>query len=242
MNRNKTRGYSGEMLSRRMLTSFMVLVCCGTSTLAQVSKPWERCLEPVSQDVTAVPRISSESGLQYRLGALTVGPADSEKVLSLKPQALRSEFRLQTNEILNVGEVRNGLSRLTKIYCKFGFIDVTTEPDFKIDDAKRTIDVAILVEEGRQYFVNDVQFWGVDAKLETRLRRKLPRGSWLFNSAVLENFFKENRFVLPADASPGDNVEFHRDTKGATVALLFDFRTGPKQANSSSTQHKMRKP
>jgi hypothetical protein len=217
----------------------MVLFCCGTSTLAQVSKPWERCLETVSRDVTAVPRISSEPGLQYRLGALTVDPADSEKVLSLKPQALRSEFRLQTNEILNVGEVRNGLSRLTKIYCKFGFIDVTTEPGFKIDDAKRTIDVAILVDEGRQYFVNDVQFWGVDAKLETRLRRKLPRGSWLFNSAVLENFFRENRSMLPADASPGDNVEFHRDTKGATVALLFDFAPG--RSKRTLVQPKTRK-
>jgi len=221
-----------------MLTSFIIFFCCGISTLAQLPKSWERCLEKVSRDVTAVPSISSEPGRQYRLGALTVVPADSDKWLSLKPQALREEFRLQPNEILNVGEIRHGLSRLTKIYCEFGFIDMTTEPEFKIDDAKRTIDVTILVDEGRQYFVKDVQFWGVDPKLEARLRSKLPRGSWLFNSAVLENFFKANRHVLPADASPEDNVEFRRDAKDATVALLFDFRPCPNQENFSSTQHK----
>ena len=193
--------------------------------MAQFPKPRERCLEKVSRDVIAVPKSFSEPGLQYRLGALRVGTADSDKSLSLKPEVLRREFRLQTNEILNVGEIRDGLSRLKEIYCKFGFIDVTTEPEFKTEDAK-TVDVTILVDEGRQYFVNDVEFLGVDPKLEARLRSKLPRGSWLFNSVVLENFFKANRSMLPIDASPEDNVEFRRDAKGATVALLFDFRTG----------------
>lgn len=173
---------------------------------------------------------------QYRLGTLTVVPADSDKSLSLMLQALRREFRLQPNEILNVGEIKHGLSRLKRIYCEFGFIDVTTEPEFKIDDAKKTIDVSILVHEGKQYIVNDLQFRGVDPKLEARLRSKLPRRSWLFNSAVLENFFKANRSVLPADASPEDDVEFHRDTRDGTVALVFDFR--PNQENSSSPRHK----
>lgn len=104
---------------------------------------------------------------------------------------------------------------------------MTAEPDFKVDDEKKTIDVAILLDEGRQYFVKDVQFWGADPKLEARLRSKLPRGSWLFNSAVLANFFKENRSVLPPDVSLEDDAEFHRNPQDGTIALVFDFRPCP---------------
>jgi hypothetical protein len=182
-------------------------------------------------DVTVAASISAELGPQYRLGALTVMPVDSDRALSLKPQALREEFRLQSGEILNAGEIRNGLSSLRKIYLEYGFIYMSAEPQVKIDDAEKTINVVILVDEERQYFVKDVQFLGVDPWLEARLRRKLPRNGWLFNSRVLENFFKENRSVLPADASLEDDVEFHRNAKDATVTLLFDLRPCPGQSN-----------
>jgi len=307
------------MLSRKMLTSLTILLWCGTPSLAQLPKRWERCLsnlmgqetsdvrplpqtvfvrvasvdfganssiperlrreiraklqreryeedpesdylqsagneinndivamalkprgyfkstvmvklaelEKAGQDVAVVANISAQLGPQYRLGTITVGSADPDKWLSLKPQALREEFRLQSGEIVNADELRHGFSRLTKIYLEFGFIDMTAEPQFKFDDAKKTIDIVILVDEERQYFVKDVQFWGVDPKLEARLRSKLPRVTWLFNSAVLVNFFKENRSVLPPDVSLEDDVEFHRNPQDGTIALVFDFRPCP---------------
>lgn len=184
-------------------------------------------LKKTGRDVPVVASISAELGPQYRLGKITIEPADSDKWLSLKPQALREEFHLQLGEIMNTGELRLGFSRLTKIYREFGFIDMTAAPEFKFDDAKKTIDVTVLVDEEGQYYVKNVQFWGVDPKLEARLRSKLPSREWLFNSTLLENFFKENQSLFPPDVSLDEDVEFHRNPKDRTVELVFDFRPCP---------------
>lgn len=204
---------------------FMVLETRGYFKATALVKLAE--LDKAGQDVSVAANISAELGPQYRLGTITVEPADSDKFLSLKPQGLREEFHLQSGEIVNADELRHGFSRITKTYRDFGFIDMTAEPQFKFDDAKTTVDIVILVDEERQYFVKDFQFWGVDPKLEAMLRRKLPRVSWLFNSAVLEKFFNENRAVLPPDVSLENDVEFHRDPQDGTITLVFDFRPCP---------------
>lgn len=58
----------------------------------------------------------------------------------------------------------------------------------------------------------------------------LPEPGEVFDRTRLEEFFKVNRTILPADVSE-DDVKVGRNTKARTVAVLFDLRTCPPHSN-----------
>jgi len=116
-------------------------------------------VEGSSIQVAAV--ISAELGPQYRVGKVEVTSADPDKWLSLKPEVLRKEFQFGEGDFLNVDAIRTALRKLTKIYGKFGFIDMTAEPEFAIDDTQKIVDLTIRIDEQKQYYVKEVRFLGV---------------------------------------------------------------------------------
>jgi len=178
-------------------------------------------------EVAAV--VSAELGPQYRVGKVEVTSADPDKRLSLKPEVLRKEFRFWEGDFLSVDAIRTALRKLTKIYAKFGFIDMTAEPDFTIDDNQTIVDLTIRIDEQKQYYVKEVRFLGVDQKLEEKLKAAFPRSIGIFDSGLLEEFFNKNRNILPSNASLDGDVEFHRNTKEGTLSIVFDFRPCPGQ-------------
>jgi len=184
-------------------------------------------VEGSSIQVAAV--ISAELGPQYRVGKVEVTSADPDKWLSLKPEVLRKEFQFGEGDFLNVDAIRTALRKLTKIYGKFGFIDMTAEPEFAIDDTQKIVDLTIRIDEQKQYYVKEVRFLGVDQKLEEKLKAAFPRSTGIFDPSLLEEFFKKNRNILPSNASLDDDVEFHRNTKEGTLSIVFDFRPCPGQ-------------
>jgi outer membrane protein assembly factor BamA len=186
-------------------------------------------LKAEGSNIEVAAAVSAELGPQYRVGKVEVTSADPDKWLSLKPEVLREEFRFGEGDFLNVDAIRTALRKLTKIYGKFGFIDMTAEPVFKIDDTQKIVDLTIHVDEQKQYYVKEVRFLGVDQKLEEKLKAALPRSTGIFDSGLLEEFFKKNRNILPSNASLDDDVEFHRNTKEGTVSMVFDFRPCPGQ-------------
>ncbi|HLZ13136.1 MAG TPA: POTRA domain-containing protein [Candidatus Acidoferrum sp.] len=183
-------------------------------------------LKEEGSDIQVAAAVSADLGSQYRVGKIEIKPADPDKVLSMHSQALKRELGLREGEILNVDAIRAALHNLTKIYGKFGFIDMTAEPDFAVDDTQKIIDLAIRIDEQRQYYVKEVQFFGVDQKLEEKLKEELPKSMWLFDSGRLEDFFRKNKNVLPSYASL-DDMEVHRSAKEGSVSILFDFRRCP---------------
>jgi len=182
-----------------------------------------------SHEVSVAVNISAEPGPQYRVGKIEIKAADPDKWLSLRPQALRKELRLGEGEILNLDAIRGALRKLTRIYGEFGFIDMTAAPDFTIDETQKTIDLTIRVDEQKQYYVNEVQFLGADQKLEEKLKAAFPSSMWLFDSGRLEDFFKNNKNILPSNVSL-DDMELHRNTKAGEVSIVFDFRPCPGRA------------
>ena len=65
----------------------------------------------------------------------------------MSPQALKGELRLKEGEILNVDAIRAALRNLTKVYGKFGFIDMTVAPEFTIDDKQKMVGLTFRIDE-----------------------------------------------------------------------------------------------
>lgn len=161
-----------------------------------------------------------DEGLQYRLGGTRfVGET------AFPREELRKLIPLREGELFNVARIRESIEALRKMYASKGYIDFVAVPVTEVDDVGRRISLVMEVQEGPQFRVGRVEVFGLDPRMETLLRSKLKPGE-PFNPEVVDDFYKENKSVLPADVSPQD-MEIYRGVRNGTIDLVFDFRTCP---------------
>ena len=185
--------------------------------------------EDQGTEISVVAIISAEPGPQYRVGDIRVESADGNS-LQFSPAVLRGLFPLQTGDLFNVGAIRTGLDNLRRAYAREGYVDMTTEPEFGIDEAHETIDMVLKINQEAQYRIGGIELLGVNAATQQKLLKSLPKSGEIFDGTRIEDFLKVNRSILPPDVSR-DDVNVSRDLKARTVAILFDFRTCPPHSN-----------
>jgi outer membrane protein assembly factor BamA len=91
-----------------------------------------------------------------------------------------------------------------------------------VDQNEQRVDVSVELQEGKQYRVGSVQISGLGSKTENLLRSLLEPGR-VFDGGSIKNLLKENREMLPVDASEKD-VSIEGNPEDATVAIVLDFR------------------
>lgn len=167
-----------------------------------------------------------EEGPQYRLGDVRLRVADPRETLAFPPAELRKLIPLREGQLFNVEKIRGGLDALRKMYGTKGYIDFTAQPITEVEDTfPPRISLVIELDQQKQFRVGRIEVLGLDRSKEGLLKWKLrPRD--VFNVQLFEDFFKDNKSLLPADVSPGD-VQHNRDARRGTVDLVFDFRTFP---------------
>ena len=126
---------------------------------------------------------------------------------------------------MNYDRIRDGLDSLRKLYGSDGYIDVSLGATTQSHDESQTVSVVMKLTEGPQYRVGNVQVVGLDPTLEDKLRSKLKPGD-VMNPQILCDFYRDNKLLLPASASPQD-VKVTRDAQNATVDLSFVFSAAP---------------
>ncbi|HLB88357.1 MAG TPA: POTRA domain-containing protein [Terriglobales bacterium] len=161
-----------------------------------------------------------DEGPQYRLGDIRfVG----ETVFP--PEELRKLIPLREGELFNVAKIRDGIEALRKMYRSKGYIDFVAGPETEVDDVRQCISLVMEVQEGPRFRVRRVEVIGLDPRMETLLRSKLKSGE-PFNPELVDDFYKENKSVLPPEVSPQD-MEVYRNVRNSMVDLVFDFWTCP---------------
>lgn len=181
-------------------------------------------------DISVVVAISAALGPQYRTGEIRIESADNDSVLTIAPEVLRGLMPFQRGELFSVGTIRAGLRNITQAYVRNGYIDMTAEPDFEIDDAHNIIDMVVKVDQQAQYRVGSIEFQGVNTVNREKLMESLPKPGEVFDGTRLDEFFKVNRAILPSDFITKD-VNVRKDLKTKTVAISFGFRTCPLASN-----------
>lgn len=181
-------------------------------------------------DIYVAVDVHANLGPQYRTGDIRVESADPAAQLTMSPEVLRGTIPLQTGELFNVERVRAGLVNLGRLYGREGYIDMTPEPDTRVDDDRKTVDLVVKIDQQAQYRVASIEFLGVNKATQEKLMESLPKPGEVFDSMRLNEFFKVNKAILPSDVSR-DDVSVRRDNKTKTVAILFDFRSCPSDSN-----------
>ena len=187
-------------------------------------------LQSDGEDISVVVTINATPGLQYRAGEIRIESADPDRPLTMSPEALRALIPLQKGDLFNVERVRTGLDNLRRPYLREGYVDMNPEPETQVDDALRTVDLVVKIDQQVQYRVGSIEFLGVDSKMREKLMESLPKPGEVFDSTKLDEFFNVNRAILPSDASR-DDIAVERENKMRTVRIVFDLRVCPQPSN-----------
>lgn len=165
-------------------------------------------------------------GQRYHLGSIHFTGAHA-----FPPWELRSRFPLADGQVFDISKIREGLEALIRLYGTKGYINFTASPTLTPSRDHRLMSVVFDVDEGTQFRVGSVQVLGLDAQVSSGdLNIKLHRGD-LFNSGFVEDFFQDNKSVLPTGVSSRQNVEIKQNLRQGTVAIVFDLRSGPQDSS-----------
>jgi outer membrane protein assembly factor BamA len=135
---------------------------------------------------------------------------------------LRGLIPLSDGEIYSRDKFYAGLHAVARAFNDHGFIDFTSKVEMQFDPTNQTVAILVELNEGHPYRWGSIQVVGFDPKVETLLRSKLKAGG-LVNPKLIEDFYRDNKSLLPVGAS-SQSVKWQHDAERATVDLTFDFR------------------
>jgi outer membrane protein insertion porin family len=120
----------------------------------------------------------------------TVGEFTFEGNAVVATDALRPLFELETGDIYSQQRITKGLERAREWYGAGGYFEFTAYPDLRPRDRAQppTVDITMRLTEGKQYFVNRLEFAGNTQTRDEVLRREmlLVEGG-VFNTQALKN-------------------------------------------------------
>ncbi|MBZ5663388.1 MAG: outer membrane protein assembly factor BamA [Acidobacteriia bacterium] len=160
-----------------------------------------------------------EEGERYRLGTITF---KNNKAISSQA-ALRSLFPMKDGDIFSREKIAKGLENLRKAYGEAGYINFTSVPDTKFDDEKKTVNLEVDVDEGKQFYVRRIEFQGNTTTRDKVIRREIAlEEGQIYNSRYWElSLLRLNQLGYFDQLKPDDpnTTERHLDEKAGTVDL-----------------------
>ena len=162
-----------------------------------------------------------EEGDRYRLGKITF---KNNKALP-NSEALRGLFPLKDGDIFSREKISKGLENLRKAYGEYGYINYTPIPNTTFDDEKKTANLEIDVDEGKQFFVRRIEFQGNTTTRDKVIRRELAlEEGGVYNSRLWElSLLRLNQLSYFDQLKPDDpNVTDKKlDEKNGQVDLTL---------------------
>jgi outer membrane protein assembly factor BamA len=158
-------------------------------------------------------------GRQYRLAAIQWagdGAFPEEKVQPL--------VHLSPGQPVNAIQMDADLAGARKLYGTKGYLKVRITPEPEFNESESSVSYKMVVQQGDQYHLGEVDFQGVDEKVKARLREdwQLREGE-PFDASYAEHFIKESWRDLPAGIHW--NIEYHESInesdKTVDVTLMY---------------------
>jgi outer membrane protein insertion porin family len=139
---------------------------------AQIGEPVLRALDdsPDGKTRWVQLRVDVNEGRQYRVGTFSI-----EGNTVVKSEALAPLFEVKPGDTYRQERLTRGLERARELYGAGGYFEFTAYPDLKPIDlpGDPTVDITLRLTEGKQYFVNRIEFTGNTQTRDQVIRREL---------------------------------------------------------------------
>ncbi|MFY9530223.1 MAG: outer membrane protein assembly factor BamA [Candidatus Acidiferrales bacterium] len=179
--------------------------------------------------------IPIEEGERFRMGSLSFTSSDPDQPLFFKTEFLARIFPLKQGDIFSTDKIRKAFETYKKLYGEYGYIDFTTTPDTEIDDVKKIINLKMVLDQQKQFFVRRIQFVGNTTTRDKVIRREilLDEGN-LFNNRLWELSILRLNQLDYFDPIKPENAELKRNVKEGTVDIKLKVKEKGKQSISFS--------
>jgi len=159
-----------------------------------------------------------EAGPKYRVGEIIF---NGQKAIS-NLDVLRNQIPLSPGDVFDTEKTRQGIRNLRDVYLAAGYLNFTPVPDTEVDDIRQTVNVKFDLDEGGQFSVAHVDIIA-PAEVGERLSESWPlKVGDVYNSRLVRWFFDANKDLIPAAASPEQNIQTTQDRNSGTVAIRVD--------------------
>ena len=121
-------------------------------------------------------------GAQYRVGEVRI-----EGMTVFKPDVILPLFKLRPGDVYRESRIRKGYDTLRDAYGAQGYFQWGARTDRKPDPAAKTVDVTLVMEEDKRYYVGRIVFTGNTTTRDKVIRREvyLNEGD-VFNTEALK--------------------------------------------------------
>jgi outer membrane protein assembly factor BamA len=161
-------------------------------------------------------------GLQYKLKSL-----DWSGNNEFPTDTLQKMLHAQIGEPANTVRLGDELKEVQKLYGTRGFITATVKADADLDDAADAAAIHLIVKEGSEYHMGDLEFRGLDNSLTAKLRNawRLRPGD-IYNADYLDEYLPEARKLLPAnfDWDVAPHVTANIRDRSVDVDLIYSVK------------------
>jgi outer membrane protein insertion porin family len=163
-----------------------------------------------------------EEGDRYRLGTITF--TGNKAVRNEK--ALRATFAVKDGDWFNATLISKGLENLKKAYGQLGYINFGAIPKPVFDEQKKTVSLAIDIDEGKPFYVSRIEFQGNTTTRDKVIRRELMlEEGQVYNSQLWEySLLRLNQLEYFEPLKVDQDSEAHQDAEAGTVDLLLKVK------------------
>jgi outer membrane protein insertion porin family len=163
-----------------------------------------------------------EEGDRYRLGSIHF--TGNKAVTNVR--ALRATFAIKDGEYFNATVMAKGLDNLKKAYGQLGYINFGAIPKASFDEAKKTVNLDIDIDEGKPFYVGRIEIQGNTLTRDRVIRRELMlEEGQVYNSQLWEmSLLRLNQLDYFDPLHVDQDSEAHQDTEAGTVDLLLKVK------------------
>jgi outer membrane protein insertion porin family len=107
-------------------------------------------------------------GDQYRVGKVSF-----EGLTVFKAPSILPIFHLEEGQIYNDSQIKKGYEKLRDFYGQLGYFQWTGQTQRKPDPEKKVVDVTLVMQEDKRYYIGKINFTGNDTTRDKVVRREI---------------------------------------------------------------------
>lgn len=167
--------------------------------------------------------VTVDEGESYTLGKVTI-----EDQTPVNPAELLKTGNFKTGDVANMELVNAGVDRIRDTIRRAGYIECQTSIARKLNDEKKTVDIAVHVDAGPQYIMGKLNLVGLELEGEAQIKRMwgLKDGK-PFNPDYPDKFLARVKEDSVFDHLGKTKAETKIDAKNHVVDVTLTFAAAP---------------
>jgi outer membrane protein assembly factor BamA len=159
-------------------------------------------------------------------GTYDLGDVRIEGAAHFEPVRLLKTGKFKKGDLADFDEIGNGVDRIKKVLAHEGYMRNDVQIVRKVDDAKKTVNLMLRIDEGPQFLFGTLRIEGLDLNGESAIRKMWTHKEGTpYNPEYPDYFLREvhNEGVFDNLGETRAETKIDDKTRIVTVTLYFKY-------------------